>query len=46
MTFVSLTQEEMDTISGFNKGKRIVVPMCNGRIRDLYDIHYPFNIEF
>jgi len=42
----SLTQEEMDTISGFNKGKRIVVPMCNGRIRDLYDIHYPFNIEF
>lgn len=42
----SLASDDMDTISGFNQNKRIVIPMCNGRIRDLYDLHYPFNIEF
>ena len=43
---LSLASDDMDTISGFNQNKRIVIPMCNGRIRDLYDLHYPFNIEF
>ena len=42
----SLTPEEMDLISGFDKNKRIVVPMCNGKIRDERSKHFPFAIEF
>lgn len=46
MLLDSLTDDEMAVLASFDKNQRIVVPMCNGRIRDLYDIHYPFNAEF
>ena len=36
----------MALISGMDKNKRIVVPMCNGKMRDEKSIHFPFAIEF
>jgi len=42
----SLTDDEMALISGMDKNKRIVVPMCNGKMRDEKSIHFPFAIEF
>jgi len=45
-SFLSLTDEEMALISGMDKNKRIVVPMCNGKMRDEKSIHFPFAIEF
>lgn len=42
----SLSIEEMQTINSFNRNQRIVIPMVNGKIRDLGHIHYPFNIEY
>ena len=43
---LSLTDDEMALISGMDKNKRIVVPMCNGKMRDEKSIHFPFAIEF
>ena len=34
-TMVEINQEEMDVINRFNKNKRIIVQMCNGRLRDI-----------
>jgi len=42
----SLNEEEMETINSFNRNERIVIPMVNGKIRDLGHKHYPFNIEY
>lgn len=42
----SLSESEMDIINSFNRNERIVIPMVNGKIRDLEHKHYPFNIEF
>jgi len=42
----SLTEEEVETINGFDCGGRIIVPMLDGKPRDAAHPHYPFNIEF
>ena len=42
----SLSDEEMQTINSFNRNERIVIPMVNGKIRDLEHVHYPFHIEY
>ena len=44
--YSSLSPEEMQTINSFNRNERIVIPMVNGKIRDLGHIHYPFSIEY
>lgn len=42
----SLSEEDMEKINKFNRNERIVIPMVNGKIRDLDHIHYPFHIEY
>ena len=42
----SLSDDEMNTITGFDKNKRLVHPIVNGKPRDLKSKHYPWHIEF